>query len=276
VLSHISYANCWPVHGPLILGDVTFPGEIVPGDPGRLNRLLAAGRVQIAPCSSIEYARHAPRYRILPGFGIASRGPARSILLATRRPPAELDGCAVGLPTASASSAVLLEVLLADRDHVSPRYAWFDQVGEDPFPRHEAALFIGDVALQRRAAGETGLEWIDLGEAWTDWTGLPFVYALWQVHATSTLEGEIRRAAEALATSRAAAAGDLGALAARYPQPFPGGPHGLVEYWSELRYDLDDDDVAGLREFYRLASARNRIARAPALRYLAAAAPVSG
>jgi chorismate dehydratase len=274
VLGHISYANCWPVHGPLLLGDVRFPGEIVQGDPGRLNRLLAAGRVQVAPCSSIEYARHAHRYRILPGLAIASRGPARSILLASRLPPEELDGRAVALPTASASSAVLLEVWLEGRHGASPRYTWFDQVEQDPFLRHDAALFIGDAALRRRETAEPGLHWTDLGEAWTAWTGLPFVYALWQVHAAPSLEGDLVRAAEALGESRAAAR-DLEALAERYPQSFPGGQAALLRYWRELHYDLDAEDLAGLREFYRLAAARGRIARAPALRYLAETAPAA-
>jgi chorismate dehydratase len=276
VLGHIAYANCWPVHGPLLVGDVAFPGEVVSGDPGRLNRLLAAGRVQVAPCSSVEYARHAGRYRVLPGLGIASRGPARSILLAGRRSPPELDGRPVALPTASASSALLLEVWLAGRHGAVPRFGWFDQAGEDPFVGHDAALFIGDVALARRAAAEPDLEWTDLGEAWTAWTGLPFVYALWQVHAPSVLEADVRRAAVALAESRAAAGRDLDGLAARYPGAFPGGREALARYWRELRYDLDADDLAGLREFYRLAADAGRIARPPALRYLAGAAPVAG
>ena len=46
-LGHISYANCFPIHGPLLLGDVPFGGEVVSGEPAQLNRLLATGRVQV-------------------------------------------------------------------------------------------------------------------------------------------------------------------------------------------------------------------------------------
>ena len=53
------------------------------------------------------------------------------------------------MPTASATSVVLLKVLLRLRWGVRPRFRWFDQAAEDPFAAGaDAALFIGDVALR--------------------------------------------------------------------------------------------------------------------------------
>lgn len=267
-LGHIAYANCWPVHGPILLGDVPFEGEIVRGEPARLNRLLAAGRVQLAPCSSIEYARHAGRYRVVPGLAIASCGEVGSILLASRVEPWRLGACRVGLPTASASSSCLAEILLRRLWDARPETFAFDQAGEDPLQAADAALFIGDVALRRRLDTPQELHWTDLGSAWTDWTGLPFVYALWQVHAAPALDGAVTAAADVLLRSRAAALSDLSSLAERYPDDFPAGRAALPAYWRSLSYSLDEGEREGLASFFHLARDLGKLSDVPALRYL--------
>jgi chorismate dehydratase len=266
-LGHIAYANCFPVHGPLLLGDVAFAGEIVTGEPSRLNRLLAAGRVQVAPCSSIEYARHYPRYRILPDLAIASRGEARSILLASPLELERLGRCRVGFPTASASSTCLAEILLARRYEVEAEFGWFDQVDEDPFGRFDAALFIGDVALARRRERDD-LVWTDLGWVWTEWTGLPFVYALWQVHAAPGLDGDVASCALTLVDSKERGLADLDALAARYGSPCPLGRAELAGYWRGLEYGLPEDVREGLIAFYTMAVEIGQLERVPPLRFM--------
>lgn len=273
-LGHIPYANCFPVHGPILLGDVPFEGEIVTGDPSRLNRLLAAGRVQLAPCSSIEYARHDPRYCIVPDLAIASRGPVRSILLGAPCALERLGACRVGLPTASASSACLAEILLTLRYETEAEFGWFDQSREDPFERFDAALFIGDAALGQRRRRED-LTWADLGEIWTEWTGLPFVYALWQVHAVPALEGEVAACARALLESKARGLDDLVGLAARYPAPLPFSRSELADYWGGLVYGLDEDVREGLLAFFEMAVEIGQLERVPPLRFLRVSEPVS-
>lgn len=265
-LGHIAYANCFPIHGPLLLGDLPFDGEIVTGEPSRLNRLLATGRVQLAPCSSIEYARQYPRYRIVPEVAIGSRGAARSILLASREHPECLHRRRVGLPTASASSAVLAQILLARRYEATAEFGWFDQVEEDPFERFDAALLIGDAALgTHRERPE--LFWTDLGRAWTEWTGLPFVYALWQVHAAPGLDEAVADCCRVLLESKALAFGDLDALADRYPGEFPPGRAELPGYWRALEYALDTEACEGLIAFYAMAADVGQLERVPPLHF---------
>jgi chorismate dehydratase len=102
--------------------------QVIRGVP-ELNQALAEGRIDAAPCSSIEYARRAGRYRLLP-LTIASRGPVQSILFEADRPPAELGAAAIGLPTASATAVVLLRILLERRWGIAPRYLRFEQTTE--------------------------------------------------------------------------------------------------------------------------------------------------
>lgn len=100
--------------------------------------MLARGDIDVAPCSSIEYARHAERYRLLPEVVIGSRGAVGSILL-VGAPPAALDGAVVALTTSSATSVCLLKILLHVRRRVMPRFVWFDQGRHDPLAMGAAA-----------------------------------------------------------------------------------------------------------------------------------------
>ena len=129
-LGHIEYSNCFPVHA-LLLDREPPPGiEVRTAVPSVLNAELAAGRVDVSPSSSIEFARHADRYRLFPDLAIGAHGAVQSILFETRVAPEALTGREVALPTASATSVVLLRILLEKRLGVRPRYRWFDQGSE--------------------------------------------------------------------------------------------------------------------------------------------------
>ena len=83
-LGRISYANMAPVFFRL-------DAEVdeVHGVPTALNEQLLSGELDIAPISSIEYARNADRLRILPRLCVSSEGAVDSIQLVSRAPLAE-------------------------------------------------------------------------------------------------------------------------------------------------------------------------------------------
>lgn len=221
--------------------------------PSRLNAALARGDIDVAPCSSIEYARHADEYSILPGHAIGSAGPVQSILLESREPLAALDGERVAVPTASATSVVLLRALLELRLGIRPRYEWYDQ-GQlaDPIADGAAAaLRIGDVALARTA--RAGCLVHDLGAAWWTWTGLPFAFAVWQVRS-DTDPSEVRRIGGLLRESRTWFEQRAPRLADAYAPGFGLTADRLLCYWRSLRFDLDPAMQQGLLHFYRLAA----------------------
>ncbi len=255
-LGNIDYSNCYPIHGPVLEGDRPDWLDVVDGTPSALNRLLATGELDIAPGSSIELARHAREYAALSGLCIGSTGPVESIILATRLPAEGLDGKTVALPTASATSRCLLRILLETRLGIRPAWTDFDQESGDPLRADgsavDAALFIGDVALRRECM--PGEVHIDLGAEWTDWTGLPFVYALWLVTGRAAGRPETEDLHRLFLACRDSVTMDAEALAesagARYGFP----PSRLRSYWSRIRYDLDDQMLAGLRRFLDLAA----------------------
>jgi chorismate dehydratase len=274
-LGHITYSNCFPVHAGVL--DRGAPGwlRVVEGVPSELNRLLGAGEIDVAPCSSIEFARNAGRYRVLPDLVIGSRGAVRSICFLATDDPRALDGRTVAMPTASATSVVLLKVLLRLRWGVRARFVWFDQAREDPFAAGaDAALFIGDVAL-REGLHPSVPHRFDLGEVWHEHTGLPFAFAVWQAAGGS--EPALRRLHATLLESRAFGLRHREALAERWAGRFGFAPPFLARYWADLSYELDGEMREGLATFYRLAAEIGELARAPSLRFVeverAAAAP---
>jgi chorismate dehydratase len=251
-IGHIEYSNCIPVHALLLESlpaDVTLMRDV----PALLNRALAAGEIDVAPCSSIEYARHAGEYRILPAHAIGSAGAVQSILLESTVPPDRLHGAVVAVPTASATSIVLLRALLELRLDVTPTYQWYEQAGAaDPIEGGAAAaLRIGDVALRR--VPPPGRHVIDLGAEWTAWTGRPFAFAVWQVRR-DVAHYDVARIVALLRESRAYFSAHADRLAVRHAGAYGIAAARLLDYWSSLRFDLDAPMQEGLLHFYRLAA----------------------
>jgi len=174
----------------------------------------------------------------------------------------ELDQASVLLPTASATSVVLLRTLLELRSALRPRYSWYDQAAiSDPIDEGAAAVLrIGDVALRRTAPA--GRYVYDLGELWSAWTGLPFAFAVWQVRAGVDGSAALATLHAALLDSRAWFAVHDEQLARRHAVHFGIESGRLLAYWRSLRYVLDERMQQGVLRYYALAAELNE---APAL-----------
>lgn len=262
-LGHITYSNCIPVHGRFLDSGPPSSVVLIRGVPGVLNRKLARGEIDVAPASSIEFARHADRYRILPDLSIAAPGSVRTVQLIGRDSLEELNARSqVAVPTASATSVVLVKIIMRQRLGIRPNYFWYDQESEDPFAAGaNAALYIGDAAYHQRS--RDGLASYDLGELWTEWTGSPFVFALWQTSAGPDRDGPLRALATELIASRNWSSQRLHQLSERFSGGY-GWPCGeLVNYWQSLEYGWNEALARGLAEFYRRAAEIAEISHAP-------------
>ncbi|MFH1069754.1 MAG: menaquinone biosynthesis protein, partial [Candidatus Glassbacteria bacterium] len=158
------------------------------GTPAQLNCLLRSGEIDLCVSSSIEYAYDSSRYLVLPGYGIASRGPLPSIRLFSRVPLERLDGATICLTTESATSVALCRVLLGRLLGQENRYVTLSADLEDGLAEAEGLVLIGDRAL---AANPRALQFdlyiYDLSLLWQQLTGLPFVFALWIIREDSAL-----------------------------------------------------------------------------------------
>jgi len=264
-LGHIIYSNCYPVHAGLLNGSIPFPFEVIKGIPTELNRFLAEGKIDVSPSSSIEYAVHSHKYVLLPDLSITSTTRVMSIVLESKVPLKDLNGLTVALTTASATSIVLLRVILELFEGLNVDYLQYDQGSEDPYGRADAVLTIGDLAL-RRFASPSFTHAYDLGELWHRHTGLPFVFALWQVNYRKNLESDLARLYDILMESKRYGLSRLQELADRSSGDFGLSPETLVTYWKNFSYGFGPEEQKGLLTYYRYAAELDVIDSAPDLR----------
>lgn len=244
-LGRISYVNMAPVFYGLE-ADV----EEVQGVPTELNRMLLDGEIDIAPISSIEYARNADRLRILPRVCVSSEGAIDSIQLVTRMPFGQVRSVAV---TPESATAVVLTRVLIPRAEILP-------FGMDA----DATLLIGDAAL--RSTFEDPTPHYDLGRLWLERTGLPMVFAVWAapeplVDGLIDLEHSLV-ASVRLARSEPERLARQAAEAYGYPAGF------LARYFEKLRYSFGPRERAGLYTFLEMARDVGELARVPELRFV--------
>jgi chorismate dehydratase len=208
--------------------------------------LLQEGAIDLGLIPSIEGLR-APDYRIVPGIAIGSNGPVASVALYSTGPVETIR--TIALDSSSRTSVALLRILCAKRFQIEPAFVTLPPDPAAMLARCDGALVIGDLALlfdHERA----GVRKLDLGEEWTAWTGLPFVYACWfgRPGRLEAGDAELLRAARdaGVAVPDAVAAAHFGgdaaktAIGARYLR-------------DNIQYGLGDTQLAGLARFYREA-----------------------
>jgi chorismate dehydratase len=252
-LGRISYLNMAPVFYRV---DADF--DEVQDVPTGLNRALVDGRIDVAPISSIEWARHANSLRLLPRLCVSSEGAVESIQLVSKLPPERVRVVAVTLE--SATSVVLTKVLFPDAEHVP--------LGEDA----EAKLLIGDAAL--RSAFEDPTPHHDLGRLWLERTGLPMVFATFAV-CDPPPEG-IVELEDALVASVRLARAEPEQLAFEASERYGYPPGFVARYFEKLRYRFGPRERAGLYTFLELAQQAGELERVPELRFVAAAEAAAG
>jgi len=264
-LGHIIYSNCYPVHAGILNGGISFPFKMTSGIPTELNRYLAEGKIDVSPSSSIEYAVNAGKYLILPGLSITSRTRVMSIILESSVPIGDLGNKVIALTTASATSVVLLRIILELFIGVNPEFLVYEQGKEDPYGMADAVLTIGDLAIKRAASPSLPYVY-DLGEIWHRETGLPFVFALWQVNYRKNLEQDIARLYDILMESKNYGLSHLEELAATAAGHFGISAETLIAYWGCFSYDFSAAEQKGLVTYYNFAADLGVIDTVPDLR----------
>jgi chorismate dehydratase len=262
-IGRIPYINCYPVYGAIDRGVVTLGAELVDGVPTDLNRRMATGELDISVVSAVEYARDSARYLLLPDLAISCDGPVRSVMLFSRRPAGELGGRSVLVSRSSMTSVALLELLFENVWHANPRFVPGDaevrDVVEATDDATDARLVIGDAALVLGSTQRDRYPYVyDLGATWKEWTGQPFVFAVW-VAQRSTDVHDALSAHAGLIASRDWGLSHLPELAEQAHQTTGVSRFVCDEYLSGLDYGLSYPHLAGLTEFYRRLVERGRI-----------------
>jgi chorismate dehydratase len=256
-LGAVSYLNVRPlVHGLDARPGITLRFDV----PSECARLLAAGDIDLGMVPSITYLDR-PRDCVVPGVCIGSDGPVASVALFTRRPIGEVR--TIALDTSSRTSAMLVKVLCARRFGIAP--AWVPQA-PDPaamFARADAALIIGDNALFLDPA-VYGAQKIDLGQAWTEMTGLPFVWAFWAGPADAAGPADVA----ALQAAAEEGMRHSDAIADAYCEGDPARQGVARRYLREnLLFHLTPRALEGAATYYREAAALGLVPQAVPIRF---------
>ncbi len=270
-IGRIAFANCTPIFTAFEQAAPSVAYQLVPGVPSALNRLLAAGEIDLCPSSSVEYVNQAGHYVILPDLSISSIGPVKSVLLFSLLPLEELDGAAIGLTGESDTSVILLKVILSRFLGFTNEYqrTWADV--DEAFQHCPALLLIGDKAM-KRSQGESAPYVYDLGELWYRHTGLPFVFAFWLVRRDTVLSrrGEIAQLHQTLVKAKEEACGTYGDIARSCPESAWYGEEQLMEYWNSISYDLTPRHCEGAILFFRLGFELGLLPEPPELKFFEA------
>jgi chorismate dehydratase len=262
-IGRIPYINCYPVYGAIDRGIVKLGAELVDGVPTDLNRKMAAGALDISVVSAVEYARDADRYLLLPDLAISCDGPVRSVMLFSKRPAPELSSRDVVVSKSSMTSVALLELLFENVWHSRPRFVPGDAEIKDVVIAGsndaDARLVIGDAALVLGSNHRGRYPFVyDLGQTWKEWTGQPFVFAVWVAQRTTDVK-EALVAHAGLIASRNWGLDHLTELAEQAHNATGVARDVCAEYLSGLDYGLSYPHLAGLTEFYRRLVERGRI-----------------
>ncbi len=235
--------------------------------PSRCAERLAAGEIDLGLVPTAAYATSAHELRIVPGIAIAGFGSVRTVLLVGEVPWTEMRE--IALDGASRSSAMLLQLLCRERG-LEPRFREVPHAQVlDAVRGTTGALVIGDAGF---AAATRFPHVQDLGAAWHETTGLPFVYAVW-AGRPDVVDGE------AVARLQASLDDGLAArpLIARAWSEAHGGDPALYESYltHSIRYRLGAEELSGMAAFFARAHGAGLIPRAIRPRLFEGAAPTS-
>lgn len=238
-IASVSFLNAKPlIYGLEASDEVDLTLDV----PSRLLEGLIERKFDVALLPVIDYQRLAG-LRLITSGGIGCDGPTLTVRIFSPVPVQEIRTLACD--TDSHTSVALARILLADHFGVRPRFVDPDETSDQP---GLARLLIGDKVVCEEPQGLPYQ--IDLGEAWKEMTGLPFVFAAWTARGNVEL-GDLARDLE---HAKREGLAHVDALIERYAVP-RGWPAGVARrYLAEyLQYDIGPRQLEAIRLFHRLA-----------------------
>jgi chorismate dehydratase len=252
----VSYLNSKPlIHGLDEQAGIVLSLAV----PARLIEGLATGKTDVALLPTIDYQR-LDGLRIVPSGGIGCNGPTLTVRIFSQCPIDQIRSLACD--SESHTSVALARIILAEHVGIRPEFTQLDHdTPRAPVASSsggpESRLLIGDKVVCEEPAGFE--HQLDLGAAWKEMTGLPFVFAIWVARPGTDL-GDLP---DWLTQARIAGLARVDELVQRFAVP-RGWPAELARrYMTEyLKYDIGQPQLQAIERFHALA-ARHGIIPAP-------------
>ncbi|HZR56554.1 MAG TPA: menaquinone biosynthesis protein [Terriglobales bacterium] len=265
-ISAISYLNTAPLMWDFEHGDSASAFDISYTLPSQCARELAGETADIGIIPAAAYAS-IPSLKILPGVAIASKQPVRSILLVCKVPLERVK--TVALDKSSMTSVALVKILFGKFWGGDRSFSEINPDLAEMLENHDAALLIGDPALQvDRSCYET----YDLAEEWIHLTGKPFVFAFWAIRRAAIKNIPDRfDLARVFASSRdhGLQPANVDFIVREWAMRLKLTEENVRRYLTEnIHYYLDSACLDGLQLFYRYAQECGALPTSPSLDFL--------
>lgn len=246
-VSAVQYLNTKPIVYGLENNILAHRFEISYDIPSLCAKKLLDKEVDLALIPSIEYSRiRRKRFlNIVPDIAVASHHEVNSVELFFNKNLADLRKIAVD--SSSRTSVALMEIILREKYDIEPVMVPMNPDLSVMLQEADAALIIGDNALEQIGLMDNKL---DLGEEWNDLTdGLPFVYSFWAGTKDTLSAADVK----VLIESRNLGLENISAIAEQYAAQNSNkrSPAFYVDYLKDnIQFYLGKDELNGLKEFY--------------------------
>ncbi|MBX2935412.1 MAG: menaquinone biosynthesis protein [Ferruginibacter sp.] len=169
----VSYLNTKPLIYGFEQGMMKDELELLIEYPAKIATLLIEDKIDIGlvPVAIIPFLKE---HHIISDYCIGCDGEVASVCLFSDVPIEEIE--TILLDYQSRTSVELLKVLLNEHWKISPNLIAATENYEQQISGSTAGLVIGDRALAKRSQSKYIY---DLGMAWKEMTGFPFVFAAW-------------------------------------------------------------------------------------------------
>lgn len=172
-ITAVSYLNTKPFIYGLYRSDLAGHFDLSLDIPSVCARKLLNGEADLA-LTPVAIIPELPEAHLVSEYCIGAIGAVRTVCLYSEKPMHEIKR--IYLDFHSRTSVALIKVLCAHYWQIQPEWIPATEGFEQKIKGDTAGVIIGDRAIGQ----EKNFPFVyDLGEAWTNWTGLPFVFAAW-------------------------------------------------------------------------------------------------
>lgn len=220
---------------------------------------LREGAADLALIPALDYGRRKEVWNLIPGIGVSTRGSLKNVQLFFKKGLKEINSVAVD-PVAESEKA-LLQILMREKYMMNPKYISMDPDLDKMLGKADAALLSGSAALKYYLSNRNRL---DLGEEWFDLTSLPYVSGFWAGRPFTVSKQQVAVIKKSFTLGQR----NLEKISQAYAQDQPENWVFYHDFLSkDLSYQLSEDVIDGLMEFYNYAFFYGLIEHIPDLHY---------
>ena len=250
-ISLVHFLNSAPLGWGFLHGPYKEGFEVIPSAPSVCADQLAKGEADIGLIPSVEYQR-IPNLAIIPGISISSFAKVRSLLLVKPKRKNEINS--VAIDTSSRTTVALTKILLDETRGLKPEFVPHAPDLEKMLVLCDAALLIGDAALQ---VNLDDYDTVDLVEEWNRWQKKPFVCAVWACRKSAKFPPDIVKTFHA---TKEWGLQRFHEISNSYANSLNLSVAFLEDYLKHnINFDLGNEHIEGLWAFYRLAAKHNLV-----------------